>query len=100
MPVATTVKAVETLEKTKETLIKRGWKKGYGQRSSGPICVLHALNIANGPGEPEAKRIIENLIPARFTQSIPYWNDDKETTLDDVLTVLSAARHIAKELAE
>lgn len=89
--------ALTTLAKAEELLIKKGWSKGALETSDGRICLYRAVQLADGPGEHEAIRII---LGCTGTSSIPLWNDAKERTFGDVKTVLACAKVIAQELAE
>jgi len=89
--------ALTTLSKAEEFLAKKGWAKGTLYTSDGRICLYRAVQLADGPGEQEAIRII---LGCTGSSSIPIWNDAKERTFDDVKTVLACAKVIAQELAE
>lgn len=96
---ATTTKAKAartTLVDAQVILDKRGWHKGGLEGVAGGVCLLRALQIANGPGQAEAIRIVERCIGTQ----IPSWNDNSTTTYDDVKTVLAAAKYIAEDLQE
>ena len=78
-----------------------GWVKGT-MKSGRAVCLLGALNEVDGKKhgpvvDQEAKRIILKLAG---TDSIPTYNDRADTTKADVLALLLAAEHVAKELAE
>lgn len=78
-------------------LVERGWFKGWltdGQR----VCAVGALNIAcNGSaaGIPlddwERRDAAAALLRQHLTQEIAYFNDDPETTKQDVLNLFDKA---------
>jgi hypothetical protein len=88
--------AVKTLTRTEEVLKKKGWTKNSFKNWKGQVCFLQAVRDADGPGETTALILIHNCIGH---DRIPDWNDDKERKLEDVLTVIAAARNIAQEYA-
>src|SRR3954451_3235451 len=98
MPTATTTAeaAIVTIVKARALLEKDGWVQGKFQNSKGAHCLLDALRTANGPGETEATRIVRHCIG----YDIPQWNDKVNRTFKEVNTLLLAAEHIARELAE
>lgn len=94
----TAAQAAETLRIARETLDSKGWVKNSWSSASGAVCLLRAIQLANGPGMGEAERLVHTCIGAN--RSIPNFNDDKATSYQDVINVLLAAEYIAKELAE
>jgi len=81
------------LTRAAEQIIRRGWHQGGYEGMGGQVCALAAIDrvAVNGPDRSAATRLLMDRIEqihGRRYGSIHAWNDDRETTEQDVLGLL------------
>lgn len=84
------------------TLLERqGWRTGWGRTDTGPVCVLHALDIVNpppslGPDADVARHPVNRLRSHLGIPCVADWNDAQESA-GPVVAALRAAADEAEE---
>lgn len=91
------------LEATRARLVSNGWRKSgiSPPRGDGPACLYFTLRICAGLRGDEtpsdevviARRLLVEELPEGLRRhGLTMWNDDRARTLEDVLTLVDAAR--------
>ena len=80
-----------------EVLIERGWCKGKSSDDNGRVCLMKATSVVVCPnkGHPDNYyRLValDETLRSTIGQDPVIFNDDPDTTFDDVLTKLREAR--------
>lgn len=99
---------MNVIDETIDYIVEHGWVKGSYRNTEG-VCIVGALNMAclSGNTTPgvvsEARSLIRNVVKSEYPEfDAEYWlieefNDDAETSFNDVLIVLQKASAIWDE---